>query len=232
MAVYAWNDTAAPKVALLDKNTRLPILKEEGGWYLVSLRSAVGWIQRPDSMSETIEQAEAPETGRQEGERFEAVIMLEGMEETLRYEHVRSDTIGIEIDYDYEAFERRSEPDRERFVSRYDDPDDPQNYTEVIYSTEDADTVATIIGEAMSNDYSIIRETLTLDGAGDCIRIEASSDKDGGHMPDLLQAVYILPATDGCRVATAHYTNESAEGFGARIRYIMDTLEVIDRWAE
>ena len=42
--VYAWNHTAAPKVALLDKDTRLPILKEEGDWYIVSLRGAVGWI--------------------------------------------------------------------------------------------------------------------------------------------------------------------------------------------
>ena len=45
-AVYAWNDTAAPKVALLDKGTRLPVLKEEGGWYIVSLRGAVGWIHK------------------------------------------------------------------------------------------------------------------------------------------------------------------------------------------
>ena len=45
-AVYAWYDTAAPKVALLDKGTRLPILKEEGDWYLVSLRGAVGWIHK------------------------------------------------------------------------------------------------------------------------------------------------------------------------------------------
>ena len=44
--VYAWNDAAAPKVALLDKGTRLPILKEQGDWYLVSLRGAVGWIHK------------------------------------------------------------------------------------------------------------------------------------------------------------------------------------------
>ena len=42
--VYAWNDTSAPKVALLDKDTTLPILKEEGHWLIVSLRGAVGWI--------------------------------------------------------------------------------------------------------------------------------------------------------------------------------------------
>ncbi len=45
-AVYAWNDTDAPKVALLDEETRLPILKVEDDWYLVSLRGAVGWIYK------------------------------------------------------------------------------------------------------------------------------------------------------------------------------------------
>ena len=45
-SVYAWNDTAAPKVGLLEKDIRLPILKEEGDWYLVSLRGAVGWIHK------------------------------------------------------------------------------------------------------------------------------------------------------------------------------------------
>ena len=45
-AVYAWNDNASPKIALLDAGARLPILKEEGDWYLVSLRAAVGWIHR------------------------------------------------------------------------------------------------------------------------------------------------------------------------------------------
>lgn len=42
--VYAWNDAAAPKVALLDKDTRLPILKDDGDWLVVSLRGASGWI--------------------------------------------------------------------------------------------------------------------------------------------------------------------------------------------
>ncbi len=44
--VYAWNDTAAPKVALLGEDERLPILKEEGDWYVVSLRGAAGWIRK------------------------------------------------------------------------------------------------------------------------------------------------------------------------------------------
>ncbi len=46
VTVYAWDDISAPKIALLDKDSRLPILKEEEDWYLVSLRGAVGWIQK------------------------------------------------------------------------------------------------------------------------------------------------------------------------------------------
>ena len=44
--VYAWNELAAPKVALLNKGTTLPILKDEGEWLLVSLRGAAGWIHK------------------------------------------------------------------------------------------------------------------------------------------------------------------------------------------
>lgn len=42
--VYAWNDTAACKIALLSRDTILPILKQEGEWLVVSLRGAAGWI--------------------------------------------------------------------------------------------------------------------------------------------------------------------------------------------
>lgn len=44
--VYAWNSSDAPRVALLNTGTRLPVLKEEGNWLLVSLRGAVGWIKK------------------------------------------------------------------------------------------------------------------------------------------------------------------------------------------
>ncbi len=43
--VYAWDDAHAPKVALLNGDTTLPILAQEGNWLLVSLRGAVGWVR-------------------------------------------------------------------------------------------------------------------------------------------------------------------------------------------
>ena len=193
------------------------------------LLSMLGGCDNQKKDTDTVESAGSIETGRQDGERFEDVIMMEGMEETVKYEHIRNDSVGIEMDYDYERFERHSESDRECFISLYDDPENPQIYLEVTTSADDADTVAASVGKALfSASYDIIKESITLDRAGDCILIDASNAKGNKGTPDLLQTVYIIPAADGCRIATAHYTFESAEGFGRRFNYIMNTLVVID----
>ena len=41
--------------------------------------------------------------------------------------------------------------------------------------------------------------------------------------------VYVIPASDGCRIAAAHYGFDSADLFGARFRAMVNTLSVIDR---
>lgn len=52
VAVYAYPDTMAPRVALLEKGEELPILTEYddgesmNGWVCVSLRAAAGWIRK------------------------------------------------------------------------------------------------------------------------------------------------------------------------------------------
>lgn len=189
---------------------------------------------KTDTSAPTAQNTSETETeiGRQDGERFEEKIMVEGMQETVRYEHIRNDMLGFEMDYDYESFVRHSESVCDRFVSIYDDPEDPLNYLEVQYSAEDADTVAASVSESLSDDYDIIQEPYKLDRAGSCIRIDASNAKGNGGTPDLLQMVYIIPASDGCRIATAHYSFESAEGFGRRFAYMMNTLEVIGRYVD
>ena len=52
--VYAWNSTDAPKVALLDAGTTLPILRDDGNWIIVSLRGAAGWINNPGRSAATM----------------------------------------------------------------------------------------------------------------------------------------------------------------------------------
>ena len=167
--------------------------------------------------------------GRQDGERFEDVIMMEGMEETVKYEHVVSKTAGFEMDYDYESFVRRSEADRERFISAWDNAANPENYLEVTYSSESAEAAKASVSEALSKEYDLTEETRRLDRAGDCSWIEASVVKGTNNMASQIQTVYIIPASDGCRIATIHCAIEGSEGFGRRFSYMLNTLSVISR---
>ena len=176
--------------------------------------------------------APAAEPGRQDGERFETVILLEGMEETVHYEHVRSETLGFEMDYDYESFVRQTEAGRECFLSCWDDAANPENYLELSCDTGNAELAASAIQAALSDEYDLIVETYPLDRAGSCIRIEASELKGQGVMPQQLQVVYVIPAADGCRIARAHYALEAAEGFGRRFDSMLNTLTVIERSGE
>ena len=106
------------------------------------------------------------------------------------------------------------------------DPNHPEIYLEITRSSENADAVAASVSETLSKDYDVGKDSVTLDQAGPCIRLDASSDKTG-HTPDFMQAVYIFPATDGCRIATIHYTFDSADGFGVRFRHFINSIIVI-----
>jgi len=186
-------------------------------------------VQAP---AEDAGQAETAEPARQDGERFETTILLEGMEETVHYEHIRNETLGFEMDYDYENLVRYVGADHERFVSVWDDLSDPEDYLEVRSDTRSAELVADAVSAALSDEYDLLRDTRELDRAGSCIRIEASVIKGTNQMAEQLQMVYIIPAPDGCCVATAHCFIAEAEGFGRRFACMLDTLAVIDRNGE
>ena len=172
------------------------------------------------------------QTMRQDGELHDEVIMIEAMEETVHYEHIVNRTIGFEMDYDYERFLRQSDGDRERFVSTWDDPANPENYLELSYSPESAETTAAAIIEELSQDYEITRETQELEYVGEVTWIEASVVKGTNNMAEQLQWVYIIPANDGCIVARAHTYIVESEGFGRRFSYMLQTLAVLNRAGE
>ena len=168
--------------------------------------------------------------GRKDGERFESVITIEGMEETVHYEHIRNESIGFEMDYDYENFQRRSEADRECFISVWDDAANPENYLEVKHLSQDAEAAAASIAQELSDRYDVGRSTFTLERAGDCIRLDASVDANNtSQMMDQLQMIYVIPASDGCFVATEHYYIVESEGFGRRFSSMMHTFSPISK---
>ena len=186
-----------------------------------------------ESPVETAEAAEeTPAIERQHGERFEDVIMIEGMEETIKLEHFVNETAGLAMDYDYESFVCRASSDRLQIVSAYDDPETPENYIEVSYCPDDAETVADAIEKALSADYAVSRDTAVLKSGAECIHMDASATPDGAYTADVLQAVYVIPADDGCRVAHLRYLPEGSDGFGRRLSYLASTVTVMDPQGE
>ena len=165
---------------------------------------------------------------RADGERFEDVIMIEGMEETVRYEHVKSAAFGFEMDYDYENFVRQSYATCEWFVSVWDDPNAPENYIEVRSDTGNAELVADAIIASLSGDYEVRQEYREIERAGQCIHIAADIIKGTDRMADHLQYIYVIPAADGCRVVTEHCFVVDCEGLLRRFSYMLNTLTVLD----
>ena len=166
---------------------------------------------------------------RQDGERFEDTIMLEGMEETVQYEHIRNAALGIEMDYDYENFVRCSDENGERFVSDWDDPANPENYMELRADSGNANLVADVIIASLSGDYEILQENRDFGRAGQGVQIEASVIKGNDQMDQNILRVYVIPAPDGCRVATVHCFIAESEGYTRRFGYMLDTLSVFPR---
>ena len=142
-------------------------------------------------------------------------------------EHIVNEALGFEMDYDYESFERYSDSDLECFISVYDGPGNPENFLEITHRAEDADAVAASVRAELSQEYDLLESSRELDRAGECIYIEASVLKGTNTMADELQAVYIIPASDGCFVAAEHYAIEEAEGFGHRFSYMLQTFSAI-----
>ena len=91
--------------------------------------------------------------------------------------------------------------------------------------TAEEESKATVFGYWVSDPerYGVAE----FDRAGNCIYIEASVLKGMNTMADQIQVVYIIPASDGCFVATAHFSIESAEGFGRRFSCMLQTFSAI-----
>ena len=186
--------------------------------------------ENPDETAEAAEETSVPE--RQHGDRFEDVITIEGMEETTKLQHFVNETAGFAMDYDYESFVCRASSDRLQIVSAYDDPETPENYLEVSYCPEDAETVADAIEKTLSEDYAVSRDTAVLNSGLECIHMDASATPDGAYTADVLQAVYVIPAADGCRVAHLRYLPEGSDGFGKRLSHMASTVTVMEPQGE
>ena len=209
------------------RETPDPELINGGSSEVTGTSETVGTSETSETSEETGEDGDVK--GRADGERFVQVITIEGMEEEVGYEHAIDETLGFEMDYEYEMLKRRTEVDFERFFSFYDDPTEPVNYLEITFEEGTEATVGAAITEELLKEYKVYVGSFDLSNGQSVTRLDASEAKEGGVMPENLQQVYIIPANGGCLVATAHFSIEAAEGFGTRFANMVRTLRVIEK---
>ena len=182
--------------------------------------------------SETTEAAAPAEpeaaVSRQDGERFEAIFSFQGMDETLGYEHLINTDLGLEMDYPYDHFVRYSEAECERFVSTWDDQSDPENYMTVERRIGSAELNNDAVCAVLSNDYDITSFPFELDCGVTATQIEASVIKGTNNMADQITLVYIIPASDGCIVATAHCSTTDSEAICKNFSNMVRSMIVLD----
>lgn len=186
-------------------------------------------VEESTNTETEVEEVVSAVTGRKDGERFEHTIMIEGMEETVQYEHVINEEIGFEMDYEYDSLEREKGDGIERLVSIYDDPNDPENYLEVTFSEENVEDVANAIKEELSKGHTVLSEYHDQEGEDGGIMLLTTQAKEDCQTPNRLQMVYVFPASEGSLIATAHFTMETMEGFGSRFSQIMHTIVLIEK---
>ena len=152
------------------------------------------------------------------------MIVYEGYEEILKFEHVKNEAAGFEMDYEYSRFVRKSDSNGDIFTLNLDGVEEPQYYLEVSYSSEEAEAAAASISEELSKNYSVTLSELTEGGK----MINAVPTEENQEL-DELQSAYVIPAADGCRVARAHYSYDSSDFFGNLFSMMMDSISAIDR---
>ena len=184
--------------------------------------------------AETSEETSVSEdegTGLKDGDRFQGTIMIEGMEEQVNYEHVIDKKIGVELDYEYEYLAKSSENDTLVFTSVYDDAENPRNYLEISFSPETDISLIEAYSPELAKDYEEVTATDFQNASSTDVptQLDAFVSKGEAEPADSLQRIYIIPVDGGCIVGVAHFTVESAEGFGNRFGTIMRSLVVTDR---
>lgn len=181
--------------------------------------------QEPAGETETKESSNDAVVKRQVGDRYEEVIVFQGVEEKITFERIANETVGFEMDYDCGNFSRKSDENGDVFALNFDG----SYYMEVTSKNETADAIATSISEELSKNYDVYKSETELNFVGNCTMIHADIKTVDQETLDELQTVYIIPAADGCYVATAHYGYDSSDYYGKLFSMMADSFSIIEK---
>ena len=172
-------------------------------------------------------ETESTEDKNSSNEPFELTISLEGMEETFQAKYHNS-KLGYRIAYDIERFTVTEEKDSDSFIAQNPNPEIYPyvliNISRTLNTTKE--NSKTMILESLSEQYNDIRvEEKIRIGEYDGIQVSILTGNDWNSA---IRNFYLVETNSSVYVIETQYFVEAAEGFGARIKAMLDTIEITE----
>lgn len=163
-------------------------------------------------------------------ETFKGIIMLEGMEEEVNYRTYYSES-GYQINYDVDRFPVTSENGVDTFMAENINPEIYPYVFFNIYKAEYTDDKREFTGNLQVLDKTT-NKVLSNNAPKENVKIgdyDAIHYKyiDGNQWNSLVRHIYVISLEKDDYVIHSNYFLEAAEGYGARILAMLDTL-IID----
>lgn len=166
-------------------------------------------------------------------ETFKGIIMLEGMEEEVNYRTYHSD-YGYQMNYDVDRFTVTSDNGIDTFMAENINPEIyPYIFISITRSEYlDGEKVDSHAGQLHVYDEEtdkILQTNYPKDnvkiGDYDAIHFEVI---DGSQWNSLVKHIYIIDFEENYYVIETNYFLEASEGYGVRIKAMLDTIVIED----
>lgn len=162
-------------------------------------------------------------------ETFKGIIMLEGTEEEVNYRTYHSQ-FGYTMDYDVDRFTVTSENGIDTYIAENANPDLYPYVFIRITKSEYTEGKIEISGNIYVDDEKL-NETLSTNVPNDNVKIgdyDAIHFKfiDGNEWNSLVKHIYIIILEKNYYVIETNYFLEASEGYGVRIKAMLDTLVI------
>lgn len=185
-------------------------------------------LSNPDGKTAT--PSNSPEPSEDVSTTFKGTVTLEGMEEEVNYSTYQSD-YGYQMDYDVDRFTVTSENGMDTFMAENLDPElYPYVFINITRSEYKGEKTDLSIGDnnlSVYDEYS--KQTLSTNapkdnvklGDYDAIHFEVI---DGDQWNSLVRHIYLIRFDKIYYVIETNYFLEASEGYGARIKAMLDTI--------
>ena len=172
-------------------------------------------------------QAVAPiHEGHSDGDRFEVTVTAEGAEEKANMEHLTGKYASYVIDWFCDDFTYSSGEGSDCFTWNYDG-DELINYMAISEALEyNRSDLSDLVEQNAAGEFDVIVRADAKIASYDAILLSCTQPSSVIWPDNAVADYYFIDCGASCLMIELHYSTESAEGVGSRMKRMLETLEL------